>query len=1230
VLLIGCLVSVALTANAQAAKGSRALAASPLSPDPSPGFQIDAAHTGYQASDPLTPPLAQRWSVDLGGPVSYPVIAGGLVFATAGYSGGRGARLYALDQGTGQSVWGPIDLGGGGRVSGLVYEGGRIVAVNEMGSMQAFDAGSGARLWVKQITAYQETVRSAPVAVDGIIYLGGGQWTLYAIRASDGTTLWHQGTNGAEYSGAAVAGGVVYQVYDCQEAEAFDAASGSIVWHNPTTCSGPRASTPVVAGGRVYARESNTGGPILDALTGATVGQFSAGPAPAFDGSKGYFLFDKALHAQAIGGTVDSWKFDGDGSLNTAAIIVNSYVYVGSTSGNVYAINATTGAQAWSANAGAPVSYNDANIGTAPAPPFAGLGAGEGVLVVPATTRLVEYSSGGGPLPPTTPPVAYPSPTFPAPLPGADAAVSFQIDPQHSGRQPNDSLAPPLSQLWTRTVDGNVSYPLIVDGRVFVTDLAFGTGPAPPTLRHIYGMDERTGKDLWPPLLIGRTDFTGAAHLAYDGGRLFALSNDGLLEAIDPQTGAVLWSRPFSEPNGAQFDAAPVAMNGLIYFSDSACSGSFFAVRESDGATVWRQNNHCYPIAMPASLTDDGSYWTHGTCGIWDFDPLNGNLLWQRFCGSDYSGFSPIYAGRIYVEEQNAGNRSFDRETGQPAVTGFSSEKPPTFDGGLGFYLTGSTLMGEELSSNRIVWTFTGDGQLITAPILVNGYVYVGSKTGNLFAVEEATGRQAWAANAGAAMTYMSDWQTSTRDQPMTGLAAADGLLVAPASNRLVAFTPGSFIDTATFHSAASTRQYHLTNSDGRTWSAIDPSALAVTVKPGAPATAVLGGNADLWTATAGVNQDLGLFVSVNGATDQLLAWKESGGFAGTFSPNAAYVQGVFDMQPGNTYRFLLKWKANKATPGSIYAGAGPIEGRYSPTRLTVRVDATPATTLTGTGQYRLQGSDGSAWLPLDPSLPSLRLTPTTRGTVLLQANADLWTQDAGYNQDLGIFASSNGGAEQLVAWKESGGFAGTFSPNAAYVQGLLRVTAGEIYTVRLKWKANRGSPAATIVAGAGPIDGAYSPTRLTARMVGTTATQAAEQFSLTGSNGRDWHDLGPGAPVVNLAPTSDGIALLGGNADLWTAAAGVNQDLGIFVSINGGAPQLLAWKESGGFSGTFSPNAAFTEVAIPVAAGETYRFSLRWKANRMAGGATIYAGAGPIDGGHSTTSLSLEVFSLQ
>jgi hypothetical protein len=103
-----------------------------------------------------------------------------------------------------------------------------------------------------------------------------------------------------------------------------------------------------------------------------------------------------------------------------------------------------------------------------------------------------------------------------------------------------------------------------------------------------------------------------------------------------------------------------------------------------------------------------------------------------------------------------------------------------------------------------------------------------------------------------------------------------------------------------------------------------------------------VGANADLFTDTAGYNQDIGIFVHVDGAaSDTLLLWKESGGFAGTFSCNASFAQKAYEMLAGHTYVFKLKWKTNKsaATAGaSIAAGAGPVGGFYSPTRLTVEL----------------------------------------------------------------------------------------------------------------------------------------------------------------------------------------------------------------------------------------------------------------------------------------------------
>lgn len=428
-------------------------------------------------------------------------------------------------------------------------------------------------------------------------------------------------------------------------------------------------------------------------------------------------------------------------------------------------------------------------------------------------------------------------------------------------------------------------------------------------------------------------------------------------------------------------------------------------------------------------------------------------------------------------------------------------------------------------------------------------------------------------------------------------------------------------------YSAVSSLQYHLSNSDGSTWVVMDAGHLQLTLNPTGPSVAVLGVNADLWTANAGYNQDIGLFVNIDGGGDTLLGWKESGGFAGTFSPNAAYLQTVEPMLGGHTYVFTVKWKTNKNALGAtIYAGAGPIGGNFSPTRLTAHVvsQAALASTVT-TGQYTLAGAQASTWYEVATALRT-SISPTANADVLLGGNADLWTASSGLNQDLGIFVAEDGGSFNLVGWKESGGNAGTYSPNAAFVQSVFSVQGGHTYTFTLAGKPNQNETGSQAIAiGAGPISSAYSPTRITVEQVPPSLVSTAvstSQYSLAGSNGQTWTPLP--SLAVTLNPAADATALIGANADLWTANAGYNQDVAVLVSVDGGAATLAGWKESGGFAGTYSPNAAFLEVTYAMTGGHTYQFTMQWKTNTAAGGATIYAGAGPISSGFSPTRLTV------
>jgi outer membrane protein assembly factor BamB len=70
-------------------------------------------------------------------------------------------------------------------------------------------------------------------------------------------------------------------------------------------------------------------------------------------------------------------------------VVANGVVYVGSSSGTLYGVDAATGSQVWTAGAGAALSAPDPVF----APELTGLAVGVGWLLVPAGTRLVAYSS---------------------------------------------------------------------------------------------------------------------------------------------------------------------------------------------------------------------------------------------------------------------------------------------------------------------------------------------------------------------------------------------------------------------------------------------------------------------------------------------------------------------------------------------------------------------------------------------------------------------------------------------------------------------------------------------------------------------------------------------------------------------------------------------------------------------------------------------------------------------
>jgi outer membrane protein assembly factor BamB len=350
-------------------------------------YQLNAGHTGA-TPDGVWAGAAKRWSVNLGASISYPLIVGNDVFVTAGDNNSSGSRLYALDANTGAVKWGPVEVGGGNPWSGLAYDGGRIFTVNEHGTMEAFDATSGALKWAVQLPN-QYLFSSPPTAAGGLVYTGGAGsgGTVYAVDESTGAVVWTSSVMNGDNSSPAVSSGGVYVSYACGQTYDFAPGSGALLWHVNTSCEGGGGKTPVLANGRLYVRDFQFPG-IFDASTGSLLRTFaSTGAAPAVSSSAVYHQQGGTLSASGVTpGSPTTWSFTGDGTLSSAPLVAGGDVFVAGTSGNVYALSAATGGIVWSANAGSGVAAPDEqNLSQ----PLTGLAVSGGLLVVPAGDTLV-------------------------------------------------------------------------------------------------------------------------------------------------------------------------------------------------------------------------------------------------------------------------------------------------------------------------------------------------------------------------------------------------------------------------------------------------------------------------------------------------------------------------------------------------------------------------------------------------------------------------------------------------------------------------------------------------------------------------------------------------------------------------------------------------------------------------------------------------------------------------
>ncbi len=332
----------------------------------------------------------------------------------------------------------------------------------------------------------------------------------------------------------------------------------------------------------------------------------------------GYNAYENRLDASNVQNLVLAWKYTlPDSSFPYSPAVVNGNVYFGTTVGQIYALNATTGTRIW--------SYSTGFYTTVPAVVngVVYIGSGMNVWALKADSGELLWKEPVGRNIQSSPTVVDGVLYIGAQAPGLGYNVSAL----------NASTGAPL---WTQAVDGTPDSPALVNGVVYI-----GGGST------LYALNAVTGALLWQSdqgvfLQSSPSVFHG---VAYVGG--------GAVSALNALTGSLIWRYEPEDPF-IFGTSSPAIANGVIYIvadlqykDDPTPFSQLLALNASTGELVWSS-----PIGEASTLSPSVAngvvYVSVGGGGFAMFNAATGALLAHTQGGGGYVDSPPVVNGVVY------------------------------------------------------------------------------------------------------------------------------------------------------------------------------------------------------------------------------------------------------------------------------------------------------------------------------------------------------------------------------------------------------------------------------------------------------------------------------------------------------------------------------------------------------------------------------------------------------
>ena len=357
-----------------------------------------------------------------------------------------------------------------------------------------------------------------------------------------------------------------------------------------------------------------------------------AGLSPMFRGEPTHSGVVEATGVETLGGV--AWRFDAGGAVRSSPALMEGVLYVGGTSGRLFALDVQTGSAEWAIDVGASVVSSPAvtadlvivgdrhntfhAVSRATGSAVWRKATGED-LALPWGLEGWDYLMAS--------PVPLGSVTL---LPSGDGTL-YAVETS-SGEE-----------RWRFETGARIrSTPAVEDGVVF-----FGSGDGV-----VHALQLETGEVLWQY----ETDGTGydAAEFGFDrrqiqasptvvGDQVIIGSRDASLYGLDRSSGRKIWS--FED--GSSWVVSTPAVRGDTVWSARSSSTRVRAIDRTSGEEIWVIETGG-PVFSSPVLAGGTLYVGSGGGSMYALDASNGQVRWQFGAGAGVYGTPVVANGRVY------------------------------------------------------------------------------------------------------------------------------------------------------------------------------------------------------------------------------------------------------------------------------------------------------------------------------------------------------------------------------------------------------------------------------------------------------------------------------------------------------------------------------------------------------------------------------------------------------